>query len=211
MRQKIQLIIKSINRRSLVDAVRSAVREGFEPIVTYDGDELPDTTLTLHNADLDYIDYIGMPMAWGSYGFMAANNAICQSNADYIMFLDDDDELVEGAGDIIRDYLNNNDPDILIPGIRFKEEIQVNFSGTLITGTDLCVDQRYGIRPGNVAMAIYKQEIFREVPFKEYAKPEYSDFQHISECVAHKYKVDFLGKVLYLVRPKMEGTNGRGK
>lgn len=209
--QKIQLIIKSINRPSLVGAIQSAEREGFDPLVVTDGREERDTTLRLHQAGLDLTPSINLAKQWGCYGFMAANVGIAMSDAEYIMFLDDDDELIEGAGDIIREYLNNNDPDILVPGIRFKEDIQLNFSGTLLTGKDLCLDSRYGVRPGNVAMAIYKQEIFRRVPFREYDNPNYADFQHIAECVGKGYKVDFLGKVLYLVRPHEKGTNGRGQ
>lgn len=209
--KKIQLVIKSINRQSLVGAAKSAIREGFKPLVSYDGEELPDTTIMLMREGLEHIDFVGMPRSWGSYGFMAANNAVANSNAEYIMFLDDDDELIEGAGDIIRDYLDKNSPDILIPGLRFTQEVQVNFGGTIVTGTDLCIDSRYGIRPGNVAMAIYKTSIFRDSPFREYPNPDYSDFQHIAECLGKGYKVDFLGEVLYLVRPHEEGTNGRGQ
>lgn len=206
--QKIQLIIKSIGRPTLEMAVESAYREGFEPLIVYDG---PVPANGVYHSDFSYPTMYSLPKKWGSYGFMAANVGIAMSDAEYIMFLDDDDELIEGAGDIVREYLNNNDPDILIPGIRFNQNVSINFTGTPVVGTDFCIFGDVGVRPGNVAMAIYKQDIFRKVPFREYENPNYSDFQHIVECLGRGYMVEYLEKVLYLVRPKSEGPNGRGQ
>ena len=67
---------------------------------------------------------------------------------------------------------------------------------------------------GNVAVPIYKVDVLTKNPFSTEVPPhvqDYADFFHVLLCHTKGFSVDWLGKVTYLVRPELEGTNGRGK
>lgn len=203
MKNKTTLVIKTIGRPTLHNAIFSAKREGFEPLIISDGVELSN------------IRHSKLGKRWGFYGGMVTNFAAALAETEFITLLDDDDELIEGAGDIINDKLNSfNEPDIWIGGVRFKDKITVQYPDkTIYTGTDLCIDKSKGVVPGNVAMPTYRTSLFSKFPIRDNVPKEhsnYSDFFHIKECYEGGAKVDWFGSVIYLVRPNIDGNNGEG-
>ena len=109
MTDQISVLIKTINRETLQNAIDSAKRESFsEIIVVADG----------CNVDVHGAKVVELPKRWGAYGSVAGNVGLAFCTKPYILILDDDDELAEGAGEVIRNKINNNpDIDILIPGL----------------------------------------------------------------------------------------------
>jgi hypothetical protein len=209
----VTVIIKTIGRPTVKNAARSSFREGFKTIVVCDGRENFNSYVDYMKEEVSSsIETIILPHQWGGYGFMAGNVGVAMADTKYVAFLDDDDEFIEGAGNILRKQLENtNSPDILIPGIRFKDPITLNVNGVQRVSNDLCMDGKLGVVLGNVAMAIYKKELFKHHPFKTEPNPDYSDFTHIYDCWKDGASVAWLGEVLYLVRPEVKGSNGRGK
>jgi len=189
---KVTAIIKSIGRPSIQDTIRSVEREGLPYVVVSDG----------HDLLLPEGSYTKLPKQWGSYGAVAANVGVALSNTDYVVFVDDDDELAPGAGKIIHQAINNDSSvDIWVQGLLFNN------------GMELCLDKNKGVVMGNVAVPVYKTSTLTNDPFTT-AIPahvqDYADFFHVLLCQTKGATVGWLGKVTYLVRPKMEGTNGRG-
>ena len=95
------VIIKTIGRKTLSQAIASAKREGFKPLVISDG----------VNCHVKGATHIKLGKRWGYYGGMAANVGAAMAETEFITFLDDDDEFALGAGDIIRTKLKEH-PDI---------------------------------------------------------------------------------------------------
>jgi len=198
----ISALIKTIGRDTLQNAIDSAIREGIKPIVVSDG-------YPLFDPETDQIAVSGAYSAtelkrnWGCYGAVAANAGVALCDTPWLMILDDDDELAEGAGDIIRKRIQESpSTDIWIPGLKFN------------TGMVLCDGSRRLCAPGNVAVPIAKVEVFTETPFRTKvpeAYKDYADFFQIEEAVKMGHSVDWIGELIYLVRPKLKGLNGRGK
>jgi len=208
----ISVLIKTIGRATLQSSINSAKREGFnEIIVVADGFEV----------DANGANIISLPKNWGSYGSVAANVGVAFCTKSYILILDDDDELSEGAGEIIRNKIKNNlNIDIWIPGLLFNN------------GLILCDGSNRKIQPGNVAVPIYKTEVLTAVPFKSKIhnatnswidkvlsfitnksknnQIEFIDFFQVYEAYNLGYTIDWIGEVVYLVRPNIDGLNGRG-
>jgi len=208
----ISVLIKTIGRMTLQSSIDSAKREGFnEIIVVADGFEV----------DANGANIISLPKNWGSYGSVAANVGVAFCTKSYILILDDDDELSEGAGEIIRNKIKNNlNIDIWIPGLLFNN------------GLILCDGSNRKIQPGNVAVPIYKTEVLTAVPFKSKIhnatnswidkvlsfitnksknnQIEFIDFFQVYEAYNLGYTIDWIGEVVYLVRPNIDGLNGRG-
>jgi len=202
------VIIKTIGRPTLKNAILSAKREGFNVIVVSDGAKVSAQGVKL----------VKLGRQWGFYGGMAANVGAALAETEFITFLDDDDEFAVGAGKIIRDKLKE-DPsvDVWAAGVRFDRRIEVydQHSGdTVHDSTDLCLNGDLGVVPGNVAMPTYRTSIFSKLPFLDIINPEkqnLTDFFHIKSCVSAGYKIDWFGEVIYLVRPDVGGVNGKGK
>ncbi len=201
--EQVTTVIKTLGTRpSIVDAVDSALREGFYVVVSVDGDldqeaEVLDLFRDNHNTKLSFY-CLGTKM--GHYGCMAANVGVAMANTEWVSFLDDDDEYIEGAGDIIRNAIKKTDADIIIPGLQFNN------------GMRLCIGA--GFFPGNVAVPIMKRDIFNYFPLKALQPGldvDYTDYDHLKDCYSAGYKFEWIGKPIYLVRPKLPGTNGRGK
>ena len=175
-----KVVIKTIGRPTLKDAVRSAYREGFDVIVVSD------------NPDLEFGDYLGvkpggegiqwkmesqfytLPKKCGEYGAVAANVGAAFNDAEYTIFLDDDDEFKEGAGEYMRHKLMDEITDLWVPGLDF---------GTFT----LCNDPLKGFVPGNVGMVTYRTRILQKFPM-HYLGPskgevDYYDFHHAMACV----------------------------
>lgn len=205
---EISVLIKTIGRPTLQNAINSAIREGFNNIVVVsDGFEV-----NVSNAI-----YVKLPKQWGNYGSVAANVGVAFCNNNYIMLLDDDDELSIGSGDIIRNkVISNTDIDIWIPGLLFNN------------GLIVCDGSSKDIKPGNVAVPIYKTKVLTEIPFrstipKHFIKElrlhikdsikieDYIDYTHIFESYKAGFSIDWIGAPTYLVRPNLDGANGRGK
>ena len=185
-------LIKTIGRPTLQNAVDSAVREGITPIVVSDG----------YLGDIQE-GAVVLPKNWGTYGSVAANVGVGFCETPYLMILDDDDELAEGAGDVIRRKIDQSpDIDIWIPGLLFNN------------GMVLCDGSNKKIVPANVAVPIAKVEVFTNAPFRSKIPDprfkDYADYFQIAESTHMGHTVDWIGENTYLVRPKLEGTNGRG-
>lgn len=206
----ITCIIKTIGRSTLDRAVTSACKEFDEVIVVSDG------VINEHTKHVDTKNscsqyglslsrgIIDLPQQYGHYGSMAANVGAIMSKNPYICFLDDDDEFIEGAGDYMRQSVASKpEVDIWFAGIRFQD------------GLELAVHRKNGLVPGNVAMPTYRKEIITKVPFSHDVPEEaanYTDLYHVNKAILAGYnKVAWYEKVLYNVRPRLEGRNGRGK
>jgi hypothetical protein len=193
----ITVIIRTLGRPTLINAVKSAQREfGKENVlVLFDGE---DATVTLPKDTRYYV----FPKTPGVYGSMLLNAGAAFTHTKYFTLLDDDDEFVEGAGPYMKLFLiNNRKVDIAIPGIKFN------------TGMVLCDSPKKGLAVGNVACPTYKKDLISRVPF-DTNLPEggdnYHDAFHLMKCEAAGAKIAWYEKVLINVRPELAGTNGRG-
>ena len=203
------VIIKTIGRPSLKAAIRSAKREKLKTIVISDG-----VKVSAQGANR----VIRLGRKWGFYGGMSANVGAALAETEFITFLDDDDEFAVGAGDIIRNKLNEKpEVDIWIGGVRFSQEVMVYNTETnepLKTSRDLATNPDLGVVPGNACMPTYRANIFSTLPFLDNIPEEQSnltDFYHINACKLSGHNVDWFGDVIYLVRPDSSGENGEGR
>jgi hypothetical protein len=121
---EITVVIKTIGRDSIGAAVDSALREQFKVLIVCDG---ADASRKISGTMAPYagregIQIITLGRRWGFYGSVAANVGAYISNTAFIAFLDDDDELAVGAGDILRRRLEEEpDVDIWIPPITYND------------------------------------------------------------------------------------------
>ena len=206
------VIIKTIGRPTLKHAIKSAKREGFKVIVVSDG-----AKVSAQGAQL-----VRLGKKWGYYGGMCTNVGAAMAPTPFITLLDDDDELIEGAGDIIRSKLKEKpEVDIWIGGVRFARDVVMRNKVTgeeTYRGTDFAIWPEKGIGEGNACMPTYRTSVFEHIPFMNNVKEEYqqlSDYIHILTCSQNDYKVDWFEDVIYLVRPRIkasgiETVNGRG-
>ena len=204
---KTTVIIKTIGRKTLNNAINSAKLEGFEVIVVSDGAPIPPggdhTVITLGKQ-------------WGFYGGMAANVGAAISKTEFITFLDDDDEFLPGAGKCIRNKLREDSSvDIWIGGVQFNKDVQLMDQGKVTySGRTLACSSKRGLTPGNVAMPTYRTSIFSKHPFTDRVQPnmlDMTDFIHVLQCSQLGYKVDWFGQAIYRVRPgDTDRINGRG-
>lgn len=207
------VIIKTIGRPTLKNAIKSAKREGFKVIVVSDG-----AKVSAQGAQL-----VRLGKKWGYYGGMCTNVGAAMATTPFITLLDDDDEFVEGAGDTIRRKLQEKpDVDIWIGGVRFKRDIVMRNTQTgeeTYRGTDFAIWPEKGIVEGNACMPTYRTSVFETVPFMNNIKEEYqrlTDYIHLVTCSQNNFKVDWFEEVIYLVRPKVDedgiaAVNGRGR
>ena len=217
------VIIKTIGRPTLEAAVLSAKAEGFPVIVVADGVEgpLPDFSTNklalpdhLKKAPLD-IQVVRLGRKWGHYGNMAANVGAALAKTEFITFLDDDDEFIEGAGATIKKKLKEfPEVDMWIGGVRFNQDIFLTLEGgTTEIVRELALNGDKGVVPGNVAMPTYRTTIIGDMPFFPQLQADqenYTDFFHISQVHNKGYKVDWFGEAIYNVRPAYDDSNGRG-
>ena len=192
----ISVIIRTIGRDSLKNAIMSAKQEFENVIVVADAVDLPLKTLPRG------VTYLKTGKKYDNYGSAAINMGAYACSTPYFCLLDDDDEFVLGAGEIMRKCVSNKpEIDIWIPGLRFNNDMFA------------CVLGDKGVVPGNVAVPTYKTDLLFKVPFYNgigNPNPDYTDFNHVSILHQLGCKVDWYREVLYLVRPKLSGTNGRG-
>jgi len=198
-------IIATLGRTSLKDSVMSAQREFENVIVVADGVDLDFDNLPKEN--VSYFK-VGRKNPNDKYGGSAWNLGAYVATTPYISHLGDDDEYDMGAGEYMQNKINENpDVDIWITGLRYNN------------GTYACMTP--GLFPGNVAAPTYKTELFASIPFGLYLinpsapfpfnSPDYLDFVHVAALHAqYNLKIDWYCKDLYLVRPKLDGTHGKG-
>lgn len=198
------VIIKTIGRKTLKAAIASAKREGFNPIVVSDG-----VNCHAHGAQ-----FVKLGRKWGMYGGMAANVGAALAETKYVTFLDDDDVFIEGAGDVIRNKINDRpDVDIWIGGVRFNKPVCLldGQGNRTYQGYDLAIHPERGLVEGNVAMPTYKTHIFETMPFIN-AIPDnmthITDLLHVQACAQRGHVVGWFGQALYHVRPHMADKNG---
>ena len=209
------VIIKTIGRKSVREAIESAKREGFTTHVISDGVWFPpdQSEGTIAGAD----SYTKLGRRWGYYGGMADNVGAALAETEFVTFLDDDDEFAPGAGDAIRNKLKEKpEVDVWIGGVRFNQDINVNGpSGDVIfSSRDLCMNGNLGIVPGNVCMPTYRTSVFSKMPFSDCVpvdKQNLTDFFHIKLCEREGFKLDWFEHLIYLVRPLVGGVNGEGR
>ena len=197
-------IIRTIGRDSVEQAVVSSIREGFETIVVSDG---PTESSGILESYSEQIKHIELPSKWGGNGFMCANVAVGMSTGDWIVGLDDDDTFIEGAYEIISNYIRSNpDLDIIIPGLRYNKATTVINNGKIIVSTDACTTP--GLFEGNVGMPIYKRSLMYSHPFRTYTNLGLTDFLHVVDCSKDGSLIGWIGQVTHLVRPNLSGVSG---
>ena len=208
---KTTVVIKTIGRPTLANAVRSAKREGFKPIIVSDGAPLT-KKMTLG------CQHIVLGKQWGYYGGMVTNVGAAMCSTEYMTLLDDDDEFILGAGDIIRSKIKEDpEVDVWIGGVRFQTPIAVLNKGKVVNESSvLAINPELGVNVGNVAMPTYRVSIFERIPFVNILpddRTSLTDYFHIKQCEAAGYKIDWFGQAIYDVRPtKGEfDVNGGGK
>jgi glycosyltransferase involved in cell wall biosynthesis len=201
------VIIKTIGRPTLKAAIASAKREGFKPLVISDG-------VNCHSHGAKFLQ---LGRKWGMYGGMAANVGAAMATTEYVTFLDDDDVFIPGAGDIIRQRINEHPVvDVWIAGVRFNRQVRLvdtQSGDETYRGTDLAIFPERGLVEGNVAMPTYKTHIFETLPFINAVPDDVShltDLLHVQACAAKGYKIGWFGQALYHVRPHMAGKEGLG-
>tara|TARA_Y100000004_G_scaffold196777_1_gene268008 strand:- start:1758 stop:2363 length:606 start_codon:yes stop_codon:yes gene_type:complete len=200
----ISVVIRTIGRDTLNNAINSALREFENIIVVADAIELQ------NKVEDSRVSYLKTGQKFDKYGSAALNMGACSVTTEYFCLLDDDDEFVDGAGDFMRNFLiNNPDCDIAIPGLKFNQ------------GLVLC--EKPGLAYGNVAVPTFRTHWALKVPITPLhcradqlavgssVPSDAIDLAHVVKCSELGAKVKWYEKILYLVRPKLEGTNGRGK
>lgn len=190
------VVIRTVGRPTLLHAAWSAHREGFPILIVSDGVEIQRSLLPPHR-------YCQLGRSFGYYGVVAQNVGAYLATTPFVTFLDDDDELVEGAGAFITRRLRERPRvDIWVPGIRYADGGEACLSGN-------AEDPQIG----EVAVPTYRTEIFAHIPFTHSLNrddPDTVDRSHVWQCVRAGYRVDWFGKVLYSIRPRLEGFYGRG-
>jgi glycosyltransferase involved in cell wall biosynthesis len=196
----ISVIIRTIGRPTLRNSIESALAEFDNVVVVADAVDLDLSSLPPEAT------YLRTGHKSDKYGSLALNMGAYSVVTPYLCLLDDDDEFVEGAGKFMTDFVSNNSElDIIIPGIHF---VKMNMIA--------CMDPYKGITMGNVAVPTYRTSLFDTIPISKQLVLKYKlteelvDFSHILECHTQGAKIGWYEKILYRVRPKLEGTNGRG-
>lgn len=195
----ISVVIRTIGRPSLKDSIESALRE-FDDVVV-----VADCVNLQYKVKDDRVTYLRTGRKFDQYGSVALNMGACAVSNEYFCLLDDDDEFVEGAGEFMREFIKSNpETDIAIPGLQFNN------------GMVLCASS--GLKYGNVAVPTFRTKWTHKVPITSELLSSFPnltedaiDFAHVVRCVELGANIQWYEKVLYLVRPKLNGTNGRGK
>lgn len=191
---KSTVVIPTIGRRTLENAVHSAVREGMDVIVVCDGPlrvpEFPDG-----------VKVVSLGKKFGCYGAMAYNAGAYLAKTKFIVSLADDDELGFGFGEILSKTLEENpEIDIWVP--------QLNFNDGRV-----CCCPELGHRLGNICAPIYRVDVLAQVPFRLNMGENVNiiDFYHLEECLEEGFKLDWKLELKYMVRPNLSSRRGMGK
>lgn len=183
----ITTIITTIGRPTLWDAVRSV---GNHPvIVVSDGVPLA--------ADVPHV-VLGMPH--GQYGCAAWNVGCALAQTEYVTKLDDDDEFLPGALDVMEAAVAKDlAADIWIPGLLYND------------GLAVCCDPWLGVVPGNVACPTMRTTLAVRNPITVCCRrPDLTDYCHLAGLFEKGARVRWYEKTLIAVRPKLPGRHGAG-
>lgn len=193
------VIIATIGRQTLSNAIESALNEDFKVIVVGDGIEIDDQV----KQNFPEVTFSKTGKKYGNYGWIASNLASFLATTEFITTLDDDDEIIKGKGKFIKEKINS-DPsvDIWIPGIVYNN------------GVSVCITKRT-VEAGSVTHPTLKTEVVaycprRHVRQSEWQHPPLLDFFYINEVVQKGFKIDWIGEEIIAIRPKLEGTHGNG-
>lgn len=191
------VVIRTIGRPTLKNAIESALTEFGRVIVVADAIDLDFSTLPKDN-----VVYLKTGWKFDKYGSAAINMGAYACSTPYFCLLDDDDEFAPGAGEYMKNKVfSEPDIDIWIPGLQFNNGLQ------------LCLDSKRGVEMGNVAVPTYKTKLLFLLPFYKGLvgqNADYIDCHHLMVLEKLGAKIKWYERLLYLVRPKLEGTNGRG-
>lgn len=193
----ISVLIRTINRPTLINAINSALSEFTDVIVVADAVDLNFSNLPKHPL------YLRTGRKFDQYGNACINMGAYACRTPYFCLLDDDDEFIPGAGDFMRSRVASHpEIDIWIPGLNYIKE-----------GFQQCVDGSRGVTIGNIAVPTYKTELLFKLPFFEGIgkfQPHAVDFFHVENLCKMGHKLAWYGKPLYNIRPYLPGTNGAG-
>jgi hypothetical protein len=201
--KRFSVVIPTIGRKTLNNAVDSVLREKCEAVVISDGFELcredypciKRPGVIYHKLQRNY----GMMNGKIYFGQVASGVGIFLASNEFSMLIGDDDELMVGSGEFIRKKLESNpEVDIWIPGLKYND------------GFRTCI-RLGGLNLGNVSHPCYRNSVVAFVPLfnDDNDDPQMSDFQHIEKC-SKKFKVDWFNEYLVLVRPNLPGRRGFG-
>lgn len=199
------VVTRTLCRPTLALAVASARREGFPVIVVTDGIPLRPRNGIPASRQRAIASLFAVPGVsvfatgrhFGDRGTMAFTVGAMMATTEFVTMLDDDDEFVEGAGDIIRDRLAR-DPavDIWIPGLRYKD------------GHTACLRPN-ALVEGNVSTPTLRTTVLAACPWHGYAvRPDLSDLHHLRECARKGFTIRWIEEVCYSMRPGLPGDRG---
>ena len=116
------VVIPIIGRDTLAHAVASALREGFEVVVVSDGFDVSDPCVCQPG-----VKYARLGRNYGilggvlHYPQVASTAGAYLAVSEWVGHLGDDDEYVEGAGDVVQPLLDTGAADVWIPGLLYIE------------------------------------------------------------------------------------------
>ena len=181
--KRITTIITTINRPTLANAIESVGNHPF--IIVSDGMEL--------STDMPYVR---LGMRHGNYGCAAFNVGVALATTEYITKLDDDDEFLPGALDIMTEAINKDEADIWIPGLRYSD------------GSIACMEQR--VVMGQVACPTIRTRLAVLHPIRPMEPSALLDVAHVQALVYGGASIRWYGRPLIAVRPKLTGKYGMG-
>lgn len=193
----VTVIIRTIGRPTLVNAIESAKKEFGRVIVVADAIDLDINELPKE------VTYLKTGKKFDMYGSAAINLGAYSCSTPYFCLLDDDDEFMLGAGEyMLERIVSHPDVDIWIPGLYYNN------------GGMLCMNSSRGVSIGNVAVPTYKTDLLFKLPFSSTTtkeNPNCVDFYHVESLFKSGCKIAWYGAALYNIRPRLEGSNGRGR
>lgn len=194
------VVIPTIGRSTLNNAIDSVLREAQQCIVVNDGIDMPEPTPRPN------LKYIKLGRNFGRldgvvwYGQVAFTVGTYLSQTEFTMAIGDDDELLHGAGELInRKIAERPEVDIWVPGIVFNN------------GNVLCT-ARNVLMCGNVSHTLYRSKILATEPMyhRKGENTSIHDWLHVERCVQNGWSIDWIEAMCVAIRPHLPGTNGRG-
>jgi len=208
MTSKTTVIIRSLLRPTLLSSIESCKQNKLPVTVVLDGVTVDSSNTTLFEAVCaTEANILRVPRSYGHYGCIAANAAIALADSEFVTFLDDDDELIAGASDILLNrFARFPDIDIWIPGAQLAD-------GTVRCGPGAASK---GLIRTNVVIPTYRASVFAHVPYNLvdshfFTAVDYTDYWHICLCKKAGFTVGWLEEPIYLIRPRLFGSNGEGR
>lgn len=194
------VVIPTIGRSTLNNAIESVLAEGLPCIVVNDGIDLtppcPQPGLTYVKLGRNFGRLDGR--IW--YGQIAFTAGVFLSSTEFTMGLGDDDELTPGTGRAIAAAISEHPAvDIWVPGIEYND------------GTIVCMDQGK-LQCGNVSHLAYRSKIFAQHPMFHHPDDDQpvSDWHHCRRCVEAGATIQWLERICVRIRPHLPNWHGLG-